>query len=67
MLSPWHEKFTNTHPSRSGDIGVGVGGDDVGAPSVDVGIGVGIGVGVESGASVEGLDAVVVAVFCAKT
>ena len=61
VLSPSHEKLTNTHPSRSGDIGVGVG--DVGAPSVDVGVGV----GVETGGRVEEFDAVVVAVFCPKT
>ena len=64
MLSPSHEKLTNTHPSRSGDIGVGVGSNiDVGAPSVDVGVGV----GVETGGRVDEFDAVVVAVFCAKT
>ena len=62
MLSPWHEKLTNTHPSV--DTGVGVGSSiDVGAPSIDVGVGV----GVETGGSVEEFDAVVIAVFCAKT
>ena len=88
MRSPWHEKLTNTHPSRSVDSGVGVGSSiDVGAPSIDVGVGVGVGNGegvvsypdpssginmgsvVDAGASVvtgDGLDAVIVAVFCAK-
>ena len=64
MLSPWHEKLTNTHPPRSMDTGVGVGSSiDVGAPSINVGVGV----GVETGGSVEEFDAVVIAVFCAKT
>lgn len=34
MLSPSHEKFTNTHPSGGGD-GVGVADGDVSACSVD--------------------------------
>ena len=59
--SPWHEKLTNTHPSRSVDTGVGVGSSaDLGASSVDVGTGSGVDTG-------EGLDAGVVAVFCPKT
>ena len=86
VLSPWHEKLTNTHPSV--DTGVGVGSSiDVGAPSIDVGTGVGVdngegvasypdpssginmGSDVDAGVSVvtgDGLDAVIVAVFCAK-
>ena len=39
MLSPSHEKFTNTHPSGGGD-GVGVADGDVRACSVDIADGV---------------------------
>ena len=84
VLSPSHEKLTNTQPSAGAvGIGVGVGSSaDVGAPGVDVGTGVGVdiagvdtgpgvdtGSGVDTGASVtgDGFDALVVAVFCAKT
>ena len=54
--SPWHEKLTKTHPSRSVDTGVGVGvgsSADLGAASVDVGTGVGAdAAGVGTGAGV---------------
>lgn len=81
--SPWHEKLTKTHPSRSVDIGVGVGSSaDLGASSVEVGTGVGAdtaGVGTGEGvvscpdppsdvSTGEGLNAgTLVAVFCPKT
>ena len=44
VLSPSHEKLTNTQPS-AGSVGIGVGvgrSADVGAPGVDVGTGVGV-------------------------
>ena len=50
VLSPSHEKFTNTHPSGGGD-GVGVADDDVSACSVDADTGAG---GVDTGA--DGVD-----------